>query len=255
MQLRSRPPICPVCLSANTSLFFRNHQHCLVRCKSCETVHLHPLPAMNETRELYRDPYQGATTSYFAKTDKKLQRSRNRIRSLIRYVPSGRFLDVGCSGGFMVEAAREAGFEAWGLDLDKYALFFAREHYPQNTYFFGTIEDFITGVLPGQFDLIYSSEVIEHVPDVRSFCKSISDILRPGGILFMTTPDISHWRRPKDVTKWDGFGPPAHCVYFTPTSLIRLLDVFKLILIRRRLAFKPGIKLICRKEGRPNDEG
>jgi 2-polyprenyl-3-methyl-5-hydroxy-6-metoxy-1,4-benzoquinol methylase len=87
------------------------------------------------------------------------------------------------------------------------------------------------------------------VPQVRSFCEHISKFLRPGGVLYITTPDITHWRRPRDVRRWDGFGPPAHLIYFNPKALTDLLAEFGLILVRRRVAWKPGIKLICRKTG------
>ena len=47
--------------------------------------------------------------------------------------------------------------------------------------------------------------------------------------------------------RWDAFCPPAHCLYFNPASLIGLLARHGLELLRRRLAFKPGIKLFLRK--------
>ena len=100
---------------------------------------------------------------------------------------------------------------------------------------------------PDPFDVVYSSEVIEHVPDVRSFARTIARLLRPGGVLYITTPDLTHWSQPRDLHRRSGFGPPAHCVYFTPQSLIGLLDGAGFDLVRRRLAFKPGIKLICRR--------
>lgn len=175
-----------------------------------------------------------------------MRRSRHRLRLLRRYVTGRRFLDVGCSGGFMVEAARAAGYEATGLDIDVVSIDYAREHFPENAFFTRTVEEF-DQLYKGQFDLIYCSEVIEHVPQPRPFLNAIVALLAPGGILFITTPDISHWRVPKDIRTWIGFAPPAHCVYFTPNSLIRLTTEVGLQLVRRRWAFKPGIKLICRK--------
>src|SRR5207302_6586570 len=102
-----------------------------------------------------------------------------------------------------------------GVDLDRPSIEYGRKHYPDNEFHCGTIEN-LAATDPEPFDLVYTSEVIEHVPDVRSFCGNISKVLRPGGCLFITTPDISHWRRPRDVRKWDGFGPPAHLIYFNP---------------------------------------
>lgn len=242
-----REPQCPVCLDARSEFFIRANEHDLFACGECNTVYVHPLPTSAQTREWYSDTYENATASYFRKPDKMMRRSRHRIRMLRRYVTEGRFLDVGCSGGFIVEAAREAGFGAVGIDLDRPAIDYARKHYPGSDFYCGTIEDF-AATSPQAFDLIYTSEVIEHVPEVRSFCGKLAQLLRPDGILYVTTPDISHWRRPRDVRQWDGFGPPAHLIYFNPKSLTDLLASFGLTILRRRLAFKPGIKLICRKQ-------
>ncbi|MGE0259766.1 MAG: class I SAM-dependent methyltransferase [Alphaproteobacteria bacterium] len=238
---------CPVCLAARTSSLTRANGLNVLGCRGCGTIFVHPLPSPAETRALYADAFAGATAGYFAKVETKMRRSRNRVRALRRLAPrGGRFLDVGCSGGFMVEAAREAGFAATGIDLEPPAIGYAREHFPQSAYFCGTIEEF-SATSPDPFDVVYCSEVIEHVPDVRSFVGTIASLLRPGGVLYITTPNLTHWSQPRDLHRRSGFGPPAHCVYFTPRSLIGLLDGAGFDLVRRRLAFKPGIKLICRK--------
>jgi SAM-dependent methyltransferase len=238
---------CPVCLSARASSVTRANGLDVLGCRGCGTIYVHPLPSPAETRALYADAFEGATTGYFAKIGTKMRRSRNRVRALRRFVPQGgRFLDVGCSGGFMVEAAREAGFAATGVDLEPPAIGYARKQFPEGTFFCGTIEEF-AATSPDRFDVVYSSEVIEHVPDVRSFAHTIARLLRPEGVLYITTPDLTHWSQPRDLHRRSGFGPPAHCVYFTPKSLIRLLGGAGFDLVRRRLAFKPGIKLICRR--------
>jgi 2-polyprenyl-3-methyl-5-hydroxy-6-metoxy-1,4-benzoquinol methylase len=247
-KLRMTLPTCPVCLGTRSLFFISDNGYELFSCSDCGTVYVYPLPSTDDARALYSDIYHNATTSYFAKIHKMMRRSRHRVRLLQRYVGGGRFLDVGCSGGFMVEAAREAGFAAAGIDLDRPSIDYARRHYPANEFHCGTVED-LAATAPDPFDVVYTSEVIEHVPQVRSFCEHISKLLRPGGVLYITTPDITHWRRPRDVRRWDGFGPPAHLIYFNPKALTDLLAEFGLILVRRRVAWKPGIKLICRKTG------
>jgi 2-polyprenyl-3-methyl-5-hydroxy-6-metoxy-1,4-benzoquinol methylase len=198
---------------------------------------------------MYDDTYAGATTSYFRKVGAKLARSRGRMRRLARYLPGGaparRFLDIGCNGGFMVEAARELGFTALGVEPDGPAIAFARQTFPHNSFCHGLFETSDLG--PEPFDAIYCSEVIEHAADANRFVARIANILKPGGVLYLTTPDIGHWRRPRDIRQWDAFTPPAHCLYFNPDNLTQLLAKHGLRVIRRRLAFKPGIKLFARK--------
>lgn len=238
---------CPVCACGSCRHFVTHEGFDLYSCADCGTVFMHPLPTAEEVTGIYDDSYDGATAGYFAKVDKKIRRSRRRMRYLSRFVPGGAFLDVGCNGGFMVEAARECGFEAHGLDIDGVSIAYARRHYPDNAFFHGTVESFAAASGAPRFDLVYCSEVIEHLPDVQRFVAAIAGLLRPGGAFFVTTPDISHWRRPRDLLAWDAFCPPSHCIYFNPGSLRLLLERHGLRVHRRRFAFKPGIKLLCRR--------
>lgn len=240
-------PSCPVCGCRSCRDFVTHQEIDLFSCADCGTVFMHPLPTAEEVTGIYDDSYDGATAGYFAKVDKKIRRSRRRMRYLSHFVQGGAFLDVGCNGGFMVEAARERGFDAHGLDIDGVSIAYARRHYPKNAFFHGTVEDLAATPEAPRFDLVYCSEVIEHLPDVQGFAAAVAVLLRPGGVFFVTTPDISHWRRPRDLLAWDAFCPPSHCIYFNPGSLRLLLERHGLRVLRRRLAFKPGIKLICQK--------
>jgi SAM-dependent methyltransferase len=98
-----------------------------------------------------------------------------------------------------------------------------------------------------RFDAIACSEVIEHAPDCNRFTRALADLLVPGGLLYLTTPDIGHWRRPRDLDRWDAFCPPSHCIYFSPGNLSRLLAKHGLTVAWRAWSLKPGIKLIARK--------
>jgi len=209
------------------------------------------MPGPEALAALYHDAYDGAKSGYFAKPDAKMRRSLIRLRILRRYAkPGGNFLDIGCNGGFMVEAARQSGFAAWGLDPDAVSIGYARAHFPQNQYFQGLISDFDPrdkNGAPVRFSAAYCSEVIEHVPQPQAFLRDIFRLLLPGGALYLTTPDISHWRRPRQLAQWDGFCPPGHLIYFNPDNLIALIRRCGFELVTRRPAWKPGVKLIVRR--------
>ena len=244
---------CQVCDSTERRLFIVYDGRELFRCAVCGLVYLDPMPTAEEIAALYTDAYGGASDGYFRKVPAKMRRSRRRVRALARLVPTSpgrvrRLLDVGANGGFMVEAARELGFEAVGLDLDPVSVEFARTSFAANRFHLGTVENF-GATERAVFDAVYCSEVIEHVTDANAFVDAIARLMRPGAVLYLTTPDISHWRRPKDITAWDGFCPPAHCLYFSPANLDRLLARHGLRTVRRRFAWKPGIKLIARRQG------
>jgi 2-polyprenyl-3-methyl-5-hydroxy-6-metoxy-1,4-benzoquinol methylase len=240
---------CPLCGASPSALFIEHAGNRLARCAACQLVYLDPLPSAATITKLYSDTYSGATESYFTKPKKKLARSLRRARRIASCFEGGAsgkcFLDVGASGGFMVEAARRAGFTAFGVEPDGPAVEYARQHYPANRYFQGFAGSVDFGDL--RFDAIYCSEVIEHAPDCHDFMGALARLCRPGGVLYLTTPDISHWRVPRDIRKWDAFCPPAHCLYFSPGNLHGLLARHGFDVMTKWLAFKPGIKFLARR--------
>ena len=228
---------CPICSSASAPFVVRD-ANVLVRCTGCGLVYMDPPPAAEAVKAMYADGYDGATTGYFTKIDAKLKRCRRRMRRIVRMLGAtqGRkFLDVGSN----------AGISATGLEPDGAAVDWARRRFPGNRFVHGLLEESAFG--DERFDVIYCSEVIEHASDCNRFAAALAGLLAPGGLLFLTTPDISHWRRPRDLDRWDEFCPPAHCTYFSPSNLTLLLAKHGLSVAWRAWAFKPGIKLIARK--------
>ncbi|MBM3510633.1 MAG: methyltransferase domain-containing protein [Alphaproteobacteria bacterium] len=252
---------CQVCGGEDRRLFIRHGGYDLYECGGCRLVYCDPMPTAAEIERLYTDAYAGASQGYFAKVDAKLHRMRLRLRWILAAsgldpatTASGldpataarRFLDVGASGGFMVETARRAGLQATGLELDPVSVAYARSHYPGSDFVHGRIET-LAATAPPAFDLVHCSEVIEHVTDVNAFVAGIVRVMKPGGFLYLTTPDLGHWRRPRDLTRWDAFAPPGHCLYFRTANLTRLLERHGLAIVKRRRSWKPGLRLLARR--------
>jgi len=208
-----------------------------------------------ELADLYSDPNSSGTSAYFRKEASKLRRAKGRVRYIIRNFKAPAagctFLDVGCSGGFMTKAALEAGFVPTGIDPDGEAVAHARKHYPGPTYAVSNLIDFASSC-EQKFDAIYCSEVLEHVPDANAFMSSLAKLMEPRAVLYLTTPDIAHWRRPQDLTKWNVFTPPRHCLFFSFGTLQHLLARHGLTIRRRQWAFKPGLKILVEKSEASN---
>lgn len=237
-----RPAPCAVCGSSEREVFWQGRGMTLLECRGCRLVALDPPPSDETVAALYNDTGQGATTGYFAKVDKKMRRSRLRVRKIGRHAAGGRFLDVGCNGGFMVEAAREAGFESRGVEIDPVAVAYAREHYPENNYFLGRMEDF--AATAPRFDAVYCSEVIEHVVDPRAFLRAIARLMHPGGVLLLTTPHIREYRR----IGYRKMKAPDHKIYFNNANIRRLLDECGFGGTRIRFSPFKGIQLVTTRQ-------
>jgi len=100
-----------------------------------------------------------------------------------------RVLDIGCGGGILAEPLARLGATVTGIDATAPAIEAARAHAEQSglpiTYACRTAEDLATS--GAKFDVIYASEVIEHVTDRRLFARAIADMLAPGGTVVITT--------------------------------------------------------------------
>lgn len=214
------------------------------RCTGCGTVTVAPFPTLAELAAFYQS-YAG-TTDYTKKEKRKIQRSTKRVKRLKKFTSGKRFLDVGCNYGFGVVAAHALGLDAHGIDVDSTAIASNQSRYPnRGTFTYIPVEGYAAA--GEKADIIYTSEVIEHVPDPDSFVAAMSKILNVGGVLYLTTPDASHFRVPKDFATWDQVIPPEHLTYFTRKGMKTLLERHGLKNVKFGFNMKPGIRVTATK--------
>jgi SAM-dependent methyltransferase len=171
-------------------------------------------------RDYYEELWQGLPER-LDPPDWKLRRGF--LLSEVR--PGDRALDLGCGAGEFTAVLADAGSEVVGVDVAEAALTRARSAHPELEFRRVPIE----GPLPlddAAFDLVWSSEVIEHVADTARWLSEVRRVLAPGGRLLLTTP--SHGRVRVALGGVERFSEPLgdHLHLYTQSSLRTLLDEF-----------------------------
>jgi SAM-dependent methyltransferase len=213
-----------------------------LQCALCEAVTVDPFPTEAELTAFYQ-AYEG-TTDYRRKQDKKIKRASKRLQKLMALTQGRDFLDVGCNYGFTVEAAKRLGLKAVGIDIDEMAVKASNESFGPSYQTISVVDYAVKGL---QFDIAYSSEVIEHVPDPSAFVAALAKLVKPNGVLMLTTPDGGHWRVPQDFAKWEAAIPPEHITYFSKKGMRILLEKHGFQILKMPWRLKPGLQVIARK--------
>jgi ubiquinone/menaquinone biosynthesis C-methylase UbiE len=147
--------------------------------------------------------------------------------------PGDRVLDLGCGAGDFTAAFAQAGAVPVGVEVAEAALHRARRRHPELSFRLAPID----GPLPLQdssFDVVWASEVIEHVADTARWLSEVRRVLAPSGRLLMTTP--SHGRLRLALGGIERYSEPLgdHLHLYTARSLSGLLSEFGFDQIRVR---------------------
>lgn len=220
---------CALCGRRETDLVRREDPYAIVRCRGCGLVYLSPRPGPAATSEIYGASYfegtTGAAPGYasYSRTARALEReAAAKLRVVERFdPPPARLLDHGCGTGVFLAAAIARGYEAVGLDLSDYAIetLVTQRGLPAEQ---GTLE--AGWGADASFDVLTSWDVLEHVPSPPATLRAIARVLRPGGLLVATTPDVAGIDARLLGRRWYGFTKvPEHFYYYSRRTLALLL--------------------------------
>lgn len=213
------------------------HQGRIVVCLTCGLARRDPIPTAETLLDIYRaDDYFRLSgdsgigyRDYYADAPTYRPYFRRKFAVLRRYAsPPGALLEIGAGAGFALEAARDAGWQAHGIELSEAAVVWARRHLAADV----TVGSFDDLRDQERWDVIAAFQTIEHVVDVRAALRRVRTALRPDGLVFLTTPDHGSLTRKLLRRFWPSYRP-EHLVYFERRHLRQLLyeEGFRILLI------------------------
>ncbi len=185
-------------------------------------IYLPQLPSLERMAAFVDEEYErGVYRDYVEARPLKLATARHRLGLIAPHTSGRRLLDVGCSAGFFMEAAVEAGFDVAGIELSPVAIGHAAPEM-RSRIVQGDVNTLI-GRDVRQFDVVTAFDIIEHTFDPRAFVADISRVLAPGGLLVVSTPDTGHWLRPVMRARWPMLQPDQHTYLFSRGAMRTLL--------------------------------
>ena len=218
---------CNLCNNNETTLLFTKDGYNHVKCNLCGLIYVNPrlrysrgnldsFYASNEDPEgliksLLHRAYSARRQKIFCAELKKME----------RYRKLNRILDIGCSFGGFLNAAKNRGWEAKGIETVYNVGKYGKELYNLDI-FFGTLEE--AGLAPASFDVIRLNNIIEHIPLPSQFLADVNKLLRKGGLLSISTPNYDSYSVSICGKEWIYFDGQHHIVLFTPTTLREILD-------------------------------
>ncbi|MDD5687508.1 MAG: class I SAM-dependent methyltransferase [Elusimicrobia bacterium] len=214
---------CKIC-NKNQKFIFEYHKYVYCRCVNCGLVSTYPLPdditiETHYAKKFIEGNYQllrEYSDQYIFIYKGFVNVLESELRKHGLKLPGLSVLDVGCFTGEFLYLLRERGADVYGLELQTEAVEIANEKLSGRV----LKADVYENIFPKkQFDIITLLGVVEHVLDPAKLLNRSSELLKPGGILLIQTPNSASLFAKIMGKLWPPFAPVEHIHIFTKKSI------------------------------------
>mgnify|MGYP000874339930 CR=1 FL=1 len=220
--------LCPRCGADDARFRYRLDVSSIVSCRACGLCYVEPrVSSVDLQRKLQqwaeqdvvdderlRSAFEPGALEYYARF----------LAWMTRYArgPGRRLLDIGCSTGAFLSVARKAGWQAQGVEIGRASATYARDVLGLDVQH-GTLYE--VDAPPASCDGVAMIEVIEHLEHPRLALDCVRRLLKPDGVLLVTTPNFdSLYRRLFGSRWWVINCEDEHIVLFNLATLVGMLD-------------------------------
>lgn len=232
---------CPSCGASGLSPQAAYSAAHLVQCLGCGLTFSRQRPTEQELEAHY--------SGYGDWPDSALTRQRYRevLARLEPYRSRGRIFELGCGAGYFLEEAAAAGWEPHGSTVGALSVEMCRAKGLDVL----NAADAVSSIPDGHFDVATAFEVVEHLRDPAAEAQLLARIIRPGGLLYCTTPNFNSLSRRVLGPRWRVIDYPEHLLYFTAATLRTWLEPHGFRAIRvETTGLSPGeLRRVLRRTG------
>jgi SAM-dependent methyltransferase len=221
----------------------------VLRCRRCTGGFVSPLPERSEIPAIYDDRYGDGYLDGVMHGEAFVRERYGLVESALGDVlpelvgrPVRRALDVGCGSGRFLACLREGGWQTVGVEISPRLAVFARDRLALDV-----LQVEFLDVAPGRpFDLVTMFHIVEHFIDPIAALRHARSLLRPGGALFVETPNWESIGARLRGPRWSHFIPPEHVVFLGPRSIRRLAESSGFSTLLCRTTVPPIVESVSR---------
>lgn len=215
---------CVVCECKRLNHLFIKEGQNFTKCPHCGLVSIEAPISIRGTKPYYNKEYYlpwevNGKLINITKRNKRLT-FQLRLNDIEKYSHRGKLLDVGCAMGFFLEAASGRGWDSYGIEVSEYAANIAKGKFGSHVTI-GKLENM--SFVSESFDVVTMFDVIEHMPVHRETLREILRILKPKGILAISTPNTGSLSCKLMRSAWPHF-KAEHIHYFSPRNIKLILN-------------------------------
>lgn len=211
-KVRKLEVVCLVCGGEQHRFIGSKNHFDLWRCLYCQAIFTADDAQQKDLQELYDHYYDGAYFEIPAVAKQSLERQ---VLSFAPFRNTGKILDIGFGEGGLLQIAEQQGWQCYGTEISPRSL----EYGAQQGWVVIDKAENGARFIPQSFDVVTMIELLEHVPNPQEILQAAAHWLRPGGLLYLTTPNARSLNQRLLGLDWSVFSPPEHLVIWSPKGI------------------------------------
>lgn len=241
--------ICPACRAQRSHALGPKHDYLLRGCDVCGSIFATVDGVEAVVSELYDRYYDGSRFDLPSAAARSLERL---VQTCEPFRSTDRWLDIGYGEGGLLRIVESHGWKCYGTELSPQALDFGRGR----GWSVAAEPDGNREFPVGGFDVVTMIEFIEHALNPREVLALASRLLRPGGLLYLTTPNAGSLNRRFLGLEWSVIAPPEHVTIWSVSGMKTALGAAGLTVQRVRTeGLNPGEMAAKLRQRRASQNG